>query len=259
MFPACFMFPPCFYLHLLLFPPLPLPPPSLSLPLPSHPPALPPPPPSVQLRDTAREAFNVARACEGGSAAACHEMGDLSYETRQYDVASAWCFPPPSFLWSHDAFFARTRRANMMWRAHGVFVLLFLLFCDHMMLFFLIFSLLFLWLFFCVHEMDDLSHGKRWRAALWFLFNFFHFFVVGRPPAPDASWELYYFLKQKLVNFSNTRQHLLTERQRLVRELKKTIDDYGFYSRPKKNQFVFLLDKDGFYSWLKINNQLTKD
>jgi len=34
----------------------------------------------------------VAMACEGGSAAACHEMGDLSYETRQYDVASAWCF-----------------------------------------------------------------------------------------------------------------------------------------------------------------------
>jgi hypothetical protein len=36
-------------------------------------------------------------ACEGGSAAACHEMGDLSYETRQYDVASAWCFFPPFF------------------------------------------------------------------------------------------------------------------------------------------------------------------
>ena len=42
------------------------------------------------LKDMAIEAFNVAMACEGGSAAACHEMGDIKYEARMYDEATEW-------------------------------------------------------------------------------------------------------------------------------------------------------------------------
>jgi tetratricopeptide (TPR) repeat protein len=42
------------------------------------------------LRDQAVEAFAHAIACDGGSAAACHEMGDLEYDAHEYDAAKGW-------------------------------------------------------------------------------------------------------------------------------------------------------------------------
>lgn len=42
------------------------------------------------LRELAIEAFSIAIACKDGSAAACHEMGDLCYDSHKYDEAIEW-------------------------------------------------------------------------------------------------------------------------------------------------------------------------